>query len=239
MLADQLHAVRQPAEAVERASRRRGRHRPRARLRPPPARWPCRAGAPDDGTAPSDARRTDELGPARRRSRRAPAARSERVRPRPGASAARRSATGSSRLTTRSPVASGGAKSSAFACAYASERAVPVEVVVGDVEQHRDVGREGVGGERELERRHLGDDHVDVVAGGVEQRSADVAGGRRSRCPTPSSIASISVVTVVLPLVPVTATRRGPSGGAQALGREVDLAIAPARRRSCAATIAG
>ena len=34
-------------------------------------------------------------------------------------------------------------------------------------------------GKRELERRHLGDEHVDVVADRVDQRPADVAGRRR------------------------------------------------------------
>ena len=57
------------------------------------------------------------------------------------------------------------------------DRSVPVEVVLGHVQEDGDVGGEGVGGERELERGDLGDHHLDVVAGGVEQRSPDVARG--------------------------------------------------------------
>ena len=83
---------------------------------------------------------------------------------------------------------------------------MPVEVVVGDVEQHGDVGRNASVGERELERRHLGDDDVDVVADGVEQRPADVAGGDARDARPRRASPSTSVVTVVLPLVPVTAT---------------------------------
>ena len=111
--------------------------------------------------------------------------------------------------------------------------AVPVEVVLGHVEQHRDVGRERVGRERELERRHLGDEHVDVVVDRVEQRAADVAGRGAARCPAPRSIAAISVVTVVLPLVPVTATtaaRRVGRAGARPRGRSRS---APARPAPC------
>ena len=48
-----------------------------------------------------------------------------------------------------------------------------------DREQDRDARAERVAGERELERRHLGDDHVDVVGDRVDQRPADVA--RRDR----------------------------------------------------------
>ena len=85
------------------------------------------------------------------------------------------------------------------------EAAVPVEMVGRDREQDRDARMERLRA-RELERRHLGDEHVDVVA-----RPRRSAGGRccrpRPRCaPDASSIAAISVVTVVLPLVPVTAT---------------------------------
>ena len=65
-------------------------------------------------------------------------------------------------------------------CDVALEAPVPVEVVLGQAEQHRDPRSERLG-ERELERRHLGDEHIDVVVDRVEQRATDVA--RRDRAP--------------------------------------------------------
>ncbi len=78
-------------------------------------------------------------------------------------------------------------------------------MILGDREQDRDPGPESLR-ERELERRDLGHEHVDVVVDGFEQRAADVARRCRARTPDASSIAATSVVTVVLPFVPVTAT---------------------------------
>ena len=64
------------------------------------------------------------------------------------------------------------------------ERAVPIEMVVGYREEHRDPGVE-LHRERELERRHLGDDDVDTrlrtAARVVDQRRPDVA--RRDGAP--------------------------------------------------------
>ena len=54
-------------------------------------------------------------------------------------------------------------------------RVVPVDVVLRHVEQHRDIGHERVGRELELERRHLGDDDVGFVFGGVDDGAPDVA----------------------------------------------------------------
>ena len=55
------------------------------------------------------------------------------------------------------------------------DAAVPVDVVLRDVEEHGYVRSERPGGERELERRDLGHDDVDVVGRGVDERPADVA----------------------------------------------------------------
>ena len=178
-LPHQLHPVREPAEAVERAARpRRGRRRLE------------RGGGRGERVG-------DVVGCARRRhrgERRAAADRAARTAAhavaagapaspatnrttRPGASARARRRRGRRALTTSSAVGALVREDRAFACRVRVDDAVPVEVVLGHVEQHRDVGRERGGGERELERRDLGDDHGDVVAGGVEQRTADVAGG--------------------------------------------------------------
>jgi hypothetical protein len=56
------------------------------------------------------------------------------------------------------------------------EVAVPVEVVLGQVEPHRH-GRVEALGEPQLERRHLGHYHVHVPAYGLGQWEADVAAG--------------------------------------------------------------
>jgi hypothetical protein len=45
---------------------------------------------------------------------------------------------------------------------------VPVEVVLGQVQPHRDPRPEGVG-PPQLERRHLGDHHVDIAGDGVAE----------------------------------------------------------------------
>ena len=63
------------------------------------------------------------------------------------------------------------------------EAPVPVEMVLGRAEQHRDARPERLG-ERELERRHLGDEHVDVVVDRLEQGAADVAGRDRAHART-------------------------------------------------------
>ena len=99
-------------------------------------------------------------------------------------------------------------------------------------------GANAVGGVRELERRDLGDDHRDVVAGGVEQRAPDVPGGD-ARDPAARSMASISVVTVVLPLVPVTAINRGPSGRARRRAAARSISERMGTPASYAATSAG
>ena len=55
------------------------------------------------------------------------------------------------------------------------ERAVPVEMVFGEAEQHRDPRPERLR-ERELERGHLGHEDIDIVVDGVEEGATDVAG---------------------------------------------------------------
>jgi hypothetical protein len=73
----------------------------------------------------------------------------------------------------------------AFTARYSRERAVPVEVVVGDVQQHRDLRGERGRRRVELERRHLDDDDVDGSSTHLEQRAADVAGRDRHGCRRP------------------------------------------------------
>ena len=85
------------------------------------------------------------------------------------------------------------------------QRMVPMQMVGRDVEQHGHVGREQLRG-RELIRRHLG--HVDVgFAGGHggDARVADVADGGACHASRREADGWSKRVTVVLPLVPVTA----------------------------------
>ena len=100
---------------------------------------------------------------------------------------------------------------------------MPVEVVLGDVEQDGDVGRNAV-----VVNASWNDDTSATTTStsssdGVEQRAPDVAGRDRARSPTRASIAAVSVVTVVLPFVPVTATIAARRAVPQAVGGEVDL----------------
>ena len=176
-LAHELHAVGQPAEAVEGARHRVdvGAHGERGgggRERVGDVVRRTRRGHRGE-----HAGRPDQVGAhhAVVTGRGQSGTEAHHLRParRPRAS----SATGSSRLTTSTPGRALVAEELGLGLRVRVDRSVPVEVVLGHVEQHRDVGRERVGGERELERRHLGDHDLDVVAGGVEQRTADVAGG--------------------------------------------------------------
>ena len=112
--------------------------------------------------------------------------------------------------------------------------AVPVEMIGRDREHDRDLRVERLRA-RELERRHLGDQHVDA-----RRRPRRSAAGRRcpaatARRPDALSISAVSVVTVVLPLVPVTATigAVGPFAG------QIDLAADRHAARRAAATSAG
>ena len=86
----------------------------------------------------------------------------------------------------------------------ASRSTVHVEVVGGEVEPRADARARSAREWREPERRRLDHEHLD---GGVvdrgDERHLGVAGGDRARRPTPASIAVTSVVTVVLPSVPV------------------------------------
>ena len=90
-------------------------------------------------------------------------------------------------------------------------RAVPVEVVGRDVEQHADARRERRR-QLDLERRHL-DDVDAAVGGGSSSRigGADVAAHLRVVAGLPRRMWAISAVVVDLPLVPVMATN-GASG---------------------------
>ena len=153
------------------------------------------------------------------------------ARPGRAPSAARRAATGSSALTTATCSATWWANTLPFAAAYASTEPCQSMWSRADVEQHRDVGGEGVGRELELERRHLGHDDVGVVvaprraSGRPMLPTADARPAHRR-----SSMAAIIDVTVVLPFVPVTrhdARRRAARAGARPRGRP---RRAPARR---------
>ncbi len=106
-------------------------------------------------------------------------------------------------------------------------------MVVGEVEQHRDVGRERVADGVQLERRRL--DHEDVVALAerVERHAPDVPDRGR----TPAGVLehrADSVVTVDLPFVPLTTTT-GTVAASTARSRSPRTATPAAR----AATIAG
>jgi hypothetical protein len=63
------------------------------------------------------------------------------------------------------------------------DRPVPVDVVLGDVEEHRDVRNERVGGELELERRDLGYDDFGVLRRRGDDGRPDVPDRRSAEPP--------------------------------------------------------
>ena len=106
------------------------------------------------------------------------------------------------------------------------DRAVPVEVVVGDVEHRGGLRRASRADPVQLEARQLDGQHVVRAAGRSPPRArrADVARGHgadaRRRCSIEASIRTV----VVLPLVPVSASHgAGPVGRPQPPG-QLDLA---------------
>ena len=193
------------AHAVERS--RPGRER----------RWPtaasalrCRAGARAAArrTPTSRGRPTGPpAGPRRRGSR--PMRRARRSTVRRRGRAWRAITTGSSALATATPSGPEVAPDPGLGRARRRRRmSWPVEVVLGEVQPGRRPGPEA-SGVAEPERRGLDHEHVDVgVVDGVDQRDVGVAGGDGAAAPTPRASRSTSVVTVVLPSVPVTATQR-------------------------------
>ena len=138
-------------------------------------------GGLDEGHARRPARRAST--PRRPRPRRRPAAcRLTRTTGTPRAStvSAHRADPGSSTSMTAVSPAARFAKTRALSAAYAPHRAVPVEVVGRDVEQDRDTRME-VAGQRQLERRDLGDQHRPRPASG----DTEIAG--RPMFPTASA----------------------------------------------------
>ena len=88
---------------------------------------------------------------------------------------------------------------------------MPVEVVDRDVEEHRDVGRNAA-----VVSSSWNDDTSATTTSTGSSHAASSSGrpmlpAAIARTPDAVSISAISVVTVVFPLVPVTATSRGAS----------------------------
>ena len=136
-----------------------------------------------------------------------PAPSRARARPRPvrRRGAASSATTGSSRFATSRSSSRWCAKTRALTAEYARERPVPVEMVLRHVEQDGHPRPERGGRRVELERRDLDDD--DVRGSSTTSSSGrPMLPAATARTPDASSIAVMSVVTVLLPFVPVTAT---------------------------------
>ena len=149
-------------------------------------------------------------------------------RPRARSRGTQRITTGSSALATATSPCALVTPDAGLGPLVGVERGVGLEMVRCEVQPRADAGGEP-GAVLEPERRRLDHEHLDGgVVDGSHQRDLGVA-GRHRPAPAASSMAVTSVVTVVLPSVPVTATHwaRVP------LPRQVELAAhrRPGRRR--------